>query len=171
MLITPDTPDWSARGGFKHGSNLNGNLCPSRVTSQRKSTSRGSAARTSRRRGENQVDAVQADRGQKEGEGMMSVYGFCTGSGGNGPFVPVIFRFENFRRRNGSHKIPLFQRVLWWARQGLNLRPHPCEGCALPLSYAPTLVRWDLRPSKRKDDATGTVPHQEQSTVFSLLHP
>jgi hypothetical protein len=25
----------------------------------------------------------------------------------------------------------------WWARQGLNLRPHPCEGCALPLSYAP----------------------------------
>ena len=26
----------------------------------------------------------------------------------------------------------------WWARQGLNLRPHPCEGCALPLSYAPT---------------------------------
>jgi hypothetical protein len=38
MLITPDTPDWSARGGFKHGSNLNGNLCPSRVTSQRKST-------------------------------------------------------------------------------------------------------------------------------------
>ena len=26
----------------------------------------------------------------------------------------------------------------WWAQQGLNLRPHPCEGCALPLSYAPT---------------------------------
>lgn len=22
----------------------------------------------------------------------------------------------------------------WWAMQGLNLRPHPCEGCALPLS-------------------------------------
>jgi long-chain acyl-CoA synthetase len=42
MLITPDTPDRSARGGFKHGSNLNGNLCPSRVTSQRKSTTYGS---------------------------------------------------------------------------------------------------------------------------------
>jgi hypothetical protein len=41
---------------------------------------------------------------------------------------------------NGTHhKIPIFQRSLWWARQGLNLRPHPCEGCALPLSYAPTL--------------------------------
>jgi len=38
MLITPDTPDQSARGGFKHGSNLNGNLCSSRVTSQREST-------------------------------------------------------------------------------------------------------------------------------------
>jgi len=59
---------------------------------------------------------------------MMSVYAICTGSRRNEPFVPVIFRFENFRRRNGSHKIPLFQRVLWWARQGLNLRPHPCEG-------------------------------------------
>ncbi len=22
----------------------------------------------------------------------------------------------------------------WWAMQGSNLRPHPCEGCALPLS-------------------------------------
>lgn len=26
----------------------------------------------------------------------------------------------------------------WWVRQGLNLRPPPCEGDALPLSYAPT---------------------------------
>lgn len=40
MSITPDTPDWSARGGFKHGSILNGNLCPYRVTSQRKSTTK-----------------------------------------------------------------------------------------------------------------------------------
>ena len=39
-MITPDTPDWSAKGGFKHGSNLDGNLCLSRVTSQRKSTLR-----------------------------------------------------------------------------------------------------------------------------------
>ena len=27
----------------------------------------------------------------------------------------------------------------WWAQQGLNLRPLPCEGSALPLSYAPVL--------------------------------
>ena len=59
---------------------------------------------------------------------MNVAYGSCTSCMRNGAFVPVIFRFENFRRRNGSHKIPLFQRVLWWARQGLNLRPHPCEG-------------------------------------------
>ena len=25
----------------------------------------------------------------------------------------------------------------WWAMQDLNLRPHPCEGCALPLSQSP----------------------------------
>ena len=29
----------------------------------------------------------------------------------------------------------------WWARQGLNLRPLPCEGSALPLSYAPAARR------------------------------
>jgi hypothetical protein len=59
---------------------------------------------------------------------MMAWYAICTASTRNEAFVPVISRFENFRRRNGSHKLPLFQRVLWWARQGLNLRPHPCEG-------------------------------------------
>jgi hypothetical protein len=67
----------------------------------------------------------------------MAVYAICTGSLRNETFVPVIFRFENFFGKIRFHKIPLFQRVLWWARQGLNLRPHPCEGCALPLSYAP----------------------------------
>ena len=67
----------------------------------------------------------------------MAVYAICTGSMRNEAFVPVIFCFENFFGKICFHKIPLFQRVLWWARQGLNLRPHPCEGCALPLSYAP----------------------------------
>ena len=28
----------------------------------------------------------------------------------------------------------------WWAMQGLNLRPLPCEGSALPLSYAPLIL-------------------------------
>lgn len=27
--------------------------------------------------------------------------------------------------------------VSWWERQGSNLRPSPCDGAALPLSYAP----------------------------------
>lgn len=67
----------------------------------------------------------------------MAVYAICTGKMRNGTFVPVIFRIQHFSTECGFHKIPLFQRVLWWARQGLNLRPHPCEGCALPLSYAP----------------------------------
>ena len=58
----------------------------------------------------------------------MSVYGFCTSGTRNGAFVPVIFRIEKFRPQMGHHKNPIFQRDLWWARQGLNLRPHPCEG-------------------------------------------
>ena len=26
---------------------------------------------------------------------------------------------------------------VWWAMLDLNQRPHPCEGCALPLSQSP----------------------------------
>ena len=75
----------------------------------------------------------------------MAVYGFCTSGMRKGAFVPVNFRFENFLPRRAHHKIPIFLRVLWWARQGLNLRPHPCEGCALPLSYAPRVKRGEAR--------------------------
>ena len=45
----------------------------------------------------------------------------------------------------------------WWARQGLNLRPHPCEGCALPLSYAPassTIGVRKARPYASLDELT-----------------
>ena len=45
-------------------------------------------------------------------------------------------------------------RSAWWARQGLNLRPHPCEGCALPLSYAPA-VRGLPGPRRRALKAPG----------------
>jgi hypothetical protein len=31
----------------------------------------------------------------------------------------------------------LIEEGKWWARLGLNQRPLPCEGSALPLSYAP----------------------------------
>src|SRR6185369_1422406 len=42
-------------------------------------------------------------------------------------------------------------RKRWWARQGLNLRPLPCEGSALPLSYAPDLALVYRR--KRRDSS------------------
>ncbi len=32
----------------------------------------------------------------------------------------------------------------WWAHQGSNLGPLPCQGSALPLSYAPTR-KWSTR--------------------------
>ena len=34
----------------------------------------------------------------------------------------------------------------WWARQGLNLWPHACEACALPLSYVPLRGAFILLP-------------------------
>ena len=65
------------------------------------------------------------------------LYGFCT-SGGRFRPISGVKRGQNLQvRKMAIHKFPLFQGHLWWARQGLNLRPHPCEGCALPLSYAP----------------------------------
>jgi hypothetical protein len=60
MSITPNTPDWSARGGFKHGSILNGNLCPYRVTSQWKSTD-GPFLDAAERIGELLTDAMGED--------------------------------------------------------------------------------------------------------------
>ena len=69
------------------------------------------------------------------------LYGFCTSGGRFRPFSEVK-RGQNLQfREMAIHKFPIFQGDLWWARQGLNLRPHPCEGCALPLSYAPTSRR------------------------------
>ncbi len=65
------------------------------------------------------------------------LYGFCTSDGRFRPLFGVKRRRNMQRRKLVIHKFPIFQRDLWWARQGLNLRPHPCEGCALPLSYAP----------------------------------
>ncbi len=68
------------------------------------------------------------------------LYGFCTSGGRFRPFSEVK-RGQNLQfREMAIHKFPIFQGDLWWARQGLNLRPHPCEGCALPLSYAPVLM-------------------------------
>jgi hypothetical protein len=36
------------------------------------------------------------------------------------------------RRRDGDLGLPQF----WWTHKGSNLGPLPCEGNALPLSYA-----------------------------------
>ena len=47
------------------------------------------------------------------------------------------FFMDEEAHHKSARKCLIFQVDLWWARQGLNLRPHPCEGCALPLSYAP----------------------------------
>ena len=79
------------------------------------------------------------------------MYGICTSEGRIDPIF-VEKRRQDLRNGSGAiHKFLLFQGRLWWARQGLNLRPHPCEGCALPLSYAPV---WPA-PSRQKTVQTG----------------
>ena len=56
------------------------------------------------------------------------LYGFCTSDGRFRPLFGVKRRRNLQRSKLSVHKFPIFQRDLWWARQGLNLRPHPCEG-------------------------------------------
>ena len=55
------------------------------------------------------------------------LYGFCTSDGRFRPLFGVKRRRNLQGRKLAIHKFPIFQRDLWWARQGLNLRPHPCE--------------------------------------------
>jgi hypothetical protein len=41
-------------------------------------------------------------------------------------------------------------RQFWWAHKGSNLGPLPCEGNALPLSYAPGIFARDQKPKRRR---------------------
>lgn len=50
--------------------------------------------------------------------------------------IPQVHEAKRLRNKKPAKSKRLGGFILW-AQQGLNLRPHPCEGCALPLSYAP----------------------------------
>src|SRR5206468_829433 len=89
------------------------------------------------------------------------IRGVCT------PAVPRDFGGTD-RGRRSSNLLVLFG--FWWAHKGSNLGPLPCEGNALPLSYAPGTsvhrLRWkprstmhivrarDLRSAGRKCQAS-----------------
>jgi hypothetical protein len=47
----------------------------------------------------------------------------------------------------------LIVRAQWWAHKGSNLGPLPCEGNALPLSYAPGRRIWRPEPAITKREA------------------
>src|ERR1700733_9452169 len=52
-------------------------------------------------------------------------------------------------RDNDPDGLPIVARNAsegWWAHKGSNLGPLPCEGNALPLSYAPGILARDQRP-------------------------
>jgi hypothetical protein len=46
-------------------------------------------------------------------------------------------------------KISINPSLVWWAHKGSNLGPLPCEGNALPLSYAPGMSAHGLRRKPR----------------------
>ena len=54
------------------------------------------------------------------------------------PAVPRDFRGTDGGRKSNKLLILL---CFWWAHKGSNLGPLPCEGNALPLSYAPGIFR------------------------------
>ena len=61
------------------------------------------------------------------------------------PAVPRDFRGTYGGRWSNKLLILL---CLWWAHKGSNLGPLPCEGNALPLSYAPGIFVHDQKPLK-----------------------
>jgi len=60
--------------------------------------------------------------------GKFVLYGICTDALRESPFVRASNCIEETSDFRSYHKMPIIQNMLWWARQGLNLRPHPCEG-------------------------------------------
>ncbi len=72
--------------------------------------------------------------GRKQGRGA-----FASALGGSRGSLPTQAFAHRVFHVFFMETLPISSKSLkrWWARQGLNLRPHPCEGCALPLSYAP----------------------------------
>jgi hypothetical protein len=54
-----------------------------------------------------------------------------------GPYEVQTSREDQRQGREEPKKGNEVRGVAEWAQQGLNLRPLPCEGSALPLSYTP----------------------------------
>ena len=63
------------------------------------------------------------------------LYGICTDALRQSRYVLAQSCIEMRRVFLMIHKNLNKQRSLWWARQGLNLRPHPCEGCNIWLFH------------------------------------
>src|SRR5260221_14569160 len=57
-----------------------------------------------------------------------------------------------------TYKSSSFQRRFWWAHKGSNLGPLPCEGNALPLSYASGIFVHNQRPANWRLIEQNTPP-------------
>jgi hypothetical protein len=91
---------------------------------------------------------VRAGRWQTAGDQIRHP-GICA------PAVPRVFRGTEGGRPPNKLLILL---CFWWAHKGSNLGPLPCEGNALPLSYAPGILVHDQKPLKSASDRAKTVP-------------
>src|SRR5262249_52854038 len=76
------------------------------------------------------------------------------------------FRLGYCAARGETLLAPILSSCLW-AQQGLNLRPLPCEGSALPLSYTPPGSRAGIRAKDAPALSIGL--HRLQQPVNSLL--
>jgi hypothetical protein len=71
------------------------------------------------------------------------------------PAVPRDFRGTDGGRQPSKS---LFFIAFWWAHKGSNLGPLPCEGNALPLSYAPGIFVKRSKALKPASDRQEKVP-------------
>ena len=77
--------------------------------------------------------AVEA-RASAVGVGHLDIHEKACGRGHRvARLRPDILRHPQKKKDLGSRTGP-FPNCSWWVMQGLNLRPLPCEGSALPLS-------------------------------------
>jgi hypothetical protein len=104
---------------------------------ERSSARSGFGIRLTDRRSLSMPQIELADENEERTGALCPNFSLC-------PAVPQDFRGADGGSRDCNGLIPL---EFWWAHKGSNLGPLPCEGNALPLSYAPGNVVLRQRPA------------------------
>jgi hypothetical protein len=94
------------------------------------------------------------------------VHGFSTGRGGVFAFCCVVFLRPG--REREQREVAIYQGFSWCCRTGLNCRPLPYQGSALPLSYG-SRFRRKSRPETGRSLPQGG--RRRKRTSFRLSRP